>query len=423
MFFYQKNSVPTTEQEIFNFEDVVELGNNPPQTTSNNPDQEILRNEESKEIIDINEANSNNDSTTKQRLSRLQKISGTKIIGYGVFEKSRTPKNIIATSTKKMAQEKILSVLYSARGSGDIFEKIINNSFTEQEKLVVVANIPNSQVALFASSASVVIRNLKPAFNESPETIGTFLGKIPADTIADTFIPSEIKGVFLEDGITDLSLWPNGEKLFYFSNSTQGTFGNVFSIKDNKKTIVFQSPFSEWLSQTVGASIIGLTAKPSAEAPGYSYLLDTSTENYIKTVGDIKGLTVLYAPNKQNLVFSNNNLGLNLFNTINKTVNPSGVRTLSEKCVWGKNSLVLYCAVPKDFSSQNYPDAWYQGIVSFDDIFWKIDLISQTSVVLFDPEELGGEKIDGIKLSLSPSENLLFFVNKKNGSLWSYDLD
>ena len=79
--------------------------------------------------------------------------------------------------------------------------------------------------------------------------------------------------------------------------------------------------------------------------------------------------------------------------------------------------------MPKDFSSQNYPDAWYQGIVSFDDIFWKIDLISQTSVVLFDPEELGGEKIDGIKLSLSPSENLLFFVNKKNGSLWSYDLD
>ena len=130
----------------------------------------------------------------------------------------------------------------------------------------------------------------------------------------------------------------------------------------------------------------------------------------------------MVAPNKKVVLYSDSNLNLNLLDVATKKSSPSGVKTLSEKCTWVKSVLVFYCAVPKSFVARAYPDDWYQGLVSFDDVFWKIDVASGTTSVLFDPKELAGVDIDGVELSVSPNEDMLFFINKKDRTLWSYSL-
>ena len=106
-----------------------------------------------------------------------------------------------------------------------------------------------------------------------------------------------------------------------------------------------------------------------------------------------------------------------------KSANPIGLKTLPEKCVWGKNSDVLYCSVPKFIDQFDYPDAWYQGQVSFSDQIWKINVANNNAELLADPASIaGGEDIDGIKLAVDDGENYLFFVNKDNSYLWKLDL-
>ena len=66
---------------------------------------------------------------------------------------------------------------------------------------------------------------------------------------------------------------------------------------------------------------------------------------------------------------------------------------------------------------------WYQGITSFSDSVWMIDIETQTVKVLADPVNIAGEEIDLIKPVLSQDENYLFFINKKDSSLWSLRLE
>jgi hypothetical protein len=153
------------------------------------------------------------------------------------------------------------------------------------------------------------------------------------------------------------------------------------------------------------------------------YKIDGSGKNLMKVLGDINGLTTLTSPNGKLVLYSDNNLSLNVYNTETMNSTVLGIRTLSEKCVWGKANDVIYCAIPKLIDSGEYPDSWYQGEVSFKDQFWKIDVKTGNGTLILDPTTIsGGEESDGIKLALDDGENYLFFVNKKDSFLWKLNL-
>ena len=70
-------------------------------------------------------------------------------------------------------------------------------------------------------------------------------------------------------------------------------------------------------------------------------------------MGNINGLTTLTSPNGKLVLYSNDNLSLNVYHTDTKVANILGVKTLPEKCVWGKISDFVYCAVPKSIDTAN----------------------------------------------------------------------
>ena len=200
-------------------------------------------------------------------------------------------------------------------------------------------------------------------------------------------------------------------------------FGEILCSQNEKYQCLEIQKKQSWNSLWPNSKIITLTTKPSSGVLGYMYTLDPTTKKLTKTLGVVNGLTTLMSPNGKLVLYSDSGLSLYVYDVAKGTSSTAGVRTLAEKCVWNKNSDAVYCAMPKIVESAAYPDARYQGEISFSDEIWKIDVKTGNTTMILDPVAvLGGVRTDAIKLALDEKENYLFFVNKKDSYLWQFKL-
>ncbi len=385
----------------------------------------------------------------------LIKVSSMPIAGFTVFQKERfkempiiipvetvpllmeegvgggdnlPPPRPSGTPTQKGGEKKIVptapltefvpALRYVARVDGNIYQTFADKI---EERKFSTTIIPKVYEAYLGNNGeSVIMRYLK----SDEKTIETFVGTLPKEILGgDTAGSNGVTGSFLPGNITDLSIASDTFKLFYLFNIGDGSVGITSGLLGDKKTQVFDSPFTEWLSQFPNNKMITLTTKPSSGEPGFMYAINPDKKDFNKILGGIRGLTTLTSPNGKLVLYSNNNLALSVHDVNTGNSISLGKKTLPEKCTWGKNSDVIYCAVPKFINQAGYPDAWYQGIISFSDEIWKIDTQSGSGSMISDPVSVtGGQDIDGIKLALDASENYLFFVNKKDSYLWELSL-
>ncbi len=139
-------------------------------------------------------------------------------------------------------------------------------------------------------------------------------------------------------------------------------------------------------------------------------------------LGDINGLTTLGSPDGKAILYGDSNLSLFIYHLDPRETESVGVRTLPEKCVWAGES-IIYCAVPTLIAPAQYPDAWYQGEISFSDQIWGINTESGETSLISDPISVpGGESLDAWKLKVDESGRYLFFLNKKDSSFWELEL-
>lgn len=362
---------------------------------------------------------------------KLTKISSMPIAGFAVFSKERlkeipipevvTPQSPLGGLTAKSTPpptEFAPALRYVDRMTGNIYQTFADKI---EERKFSTTVIPKVYEAYFGNKGeSVVMRYLKT----DGRTIETFVGALPKELLGgDTTGENEIKGSFLPNNVKDISVSSDGSKIFYLFESGENMIGAILNLSNNKKIQIFDSPFTEWLSQLPNNNTITLSTKPSARIPGYMYSMDGAGKNLIKVLGDINGLTALMSPNGKLVLYGNSNLSINVYHTDTRNSDVLGIKTLPEKCVWGKISDTIYCAVPKSVTPGEYPDTWYQGEVSFSDQLWKVDLKTGNATLILDPATItGGREIDAIKLSLDEGENYLFFVNKKDSFLWKFEL-
>ena len=109
-----------------------------------------------------------------------------------------------------------------------------------------------------------------------------------------------------------------------------------------------------------------------------------------------------------------------LYTKSTESLTSTGVATLSDKCAWVNGELAVICGVPKSAPRSSYPDLWYQGIISTNDIVEKIDLSKNYLLILSNPTADSGDEseIDVSNLNISKDNNYSSFINKKDGSLW-----
>lgn len=229
-----------------------------------------------------------------------------------------------------------------------------------------------------------------------------------------------VRNTFLPSNIIRGAVSSNNTQLFYLTKNTVGVTGTIASPDGSSPKKIFESPFTEWMPLWPNANTIALTTAASREASGYLYFLDPTSGVFKKILGPARGLTTNISPDAQNVLYSTSSdtgLGTSIYNTQTGASKGLGLTTLPAKCVW-QNATIIICGVPKTIESASYPDAWYQGIISFDDAIWSINIVTGTTKLLHTPDE----PLDVTKPQVSPDGNYFYFINRTDETLWSLRL-
>lgn len=302
--------------------------------------------------------------------------------------------------------EPVPAIRYMKKSDGHIYEMYMDTKIVGQ---ISNSTIPEVYEGMFAINPNNIVYRLLADDNETIKTVVGVLGGAA--------------GGFMPDGILDISISPNGKNFFSITPYSDGILGVIGSFNDSRKTQIFNSSFTEWLTQWPTEKFIFLTTKASHNTDGYLYALSTSTNSTKKVMGRIKGLTTLVSPNGNRVLYSyttESGPKLGIYQISDNSYKSVSLYGLPEKCVWTNDSMRIYCAVPENLDSTQLPDTWYQGRVSFNDSFMRIDAETGTYNKLANSTE--ETSVDGIKLFIDDKEKTIFFINKKDNTLWSLDI-
>lgn len=338
-----------------------------------------------------------------EAIKRFQKLNN--LAETGIVDTNTAPYFTKVTTTSESQYEQAPSVRFVERMNGHIYKMFLD---TKTKEKISNSTIPSIYEAYFDNTGKTVIYR----YLSADKTISSFIATLGA-----------LKGDFLPQNVSDLSESKDKTKFFYTVENSTGVIGNVGTFGSTQKSTVFTSPFTEWLSQWDNNGKVYLTTKPSYSVTGSMFLLDATNKTTSKILGGILGLTTLISPRGSFVLYSASTATgpqLGSFDIYKHTTKNLGIYDLPEKCIWSSNNINIYCAVPNNATGNQYPDSWYQGLISFNDYFAKINTATGEKTIIGN----GNNEIsvDGTHLFLSDGEDTLFFINKKDSTLWSLNL-
>lgn len=348
-------------------------------------------------------------------LPRLYELHKLPVAGAGFIE-TKDKKGIV-TST---------AVRYIERGLGHIFTTPLS---TYVESRIVNETRSRLSEALWGNNGkSVAVRYL----DENDGIIKTQILNIGASSPSSTQGTStealseflNIEEIFLPDYIPFMAVAEDGsDKLFYLENGDTFSTGSLSTLKNTGVTAIFSSSFTEWLPQFPNQKLVTLTTRPSSKVLGHLFFVDTKTKALTKVLSNINGLTTLTSRDGNSVLYAEIKDGapeLAVYDVLKKETRVLASQTLPEKCAWGAKSVVVYCAVPQTLPNAEYPDQWYQGLLSFSDDIWKIDTKTGVAEKILTPSDLRAPSLDIINLTLSSDDTYLLFMNKVTGTPWIF---
>jgi len=210
------------------------------------------------------------------------------------------------------------------------------------------------------------------------------------------------------------------DSLLSVSTTDRGSEGYVSNAEGRGEELSFESNLLSISIPTFGESFVAVLTKPVSSLAGALYFYENGSQKRI--LGGVKGLTALPNETGAFTIFSESTdrgFTSSLYDREENGIRGLPLTALPEKCVWA-NETTLYCMVPEIIPPANYPENWYQGYVSFSDSLWRINVETGTARAIAFFDESG--PFDGIKLSVDTDEEYLTFINRRDGSLWGFDL-
>jgi hypothetical protein len=335
---------------------------------------------------------------------------------YDMNVASATPENISNTTVPLVYQS-----YWNSNGMSGIFRYIKEGG----------DDITNFYVQL--KSTATTTNNQKPITNNqtgsnAPSTAtSTATTSIPTIPILSQ-TPYQLRGTYFPGNIIDAAVSPKGNQVFTIEDVGGNGVGFVSNFDGSGSKQIFSTPLTEVTAFWPSASTLMLTTKSSANSAGYLYSINVKTGVMGEIIGGVMGLSVLPNGTAQLVLYSDlsssGNLTTSLYNIKNASSQDLPFVTLAEKCVWSRqNPLNLYCAVPSSAPTTGYPDAWYEGTASGVDKIFEVDTDTGSVHLVSDLAQDAKTQIDAEWLALDPTEHFLYFVNKKDLSLWSVDLN
>lgn len=297
------------------------------------------------------------------------------------------------------------TIRYVERGTGHVFEI---NLDTGTETTLSRTTVPKVSNAVFSPDANTVALT----------SYNTYRSNVFVGTIRNE---ENLTGISLQPGAEDISFSSDNEILYTIStdNTTKGYLHNLDTLVQSE---LFSMNYTN-LDVSWGGDLdsIYLTTKPSGEFEGFIY----TTKNNILTPEAFSayGLSALFSNEFILTTYTEDKVYKS------SVVNPDGsvstlpLISLKEKCVFDVyNPNYVWCGAPIQLTSSSFVEDWYKGTVISDDNLWLVDISKQTAQLYANPESLTGRSIDVNNISINSNGGLLSFTNKKDQTLWLYDL-
>lgn len=323
---------------------------------------------------------------------------------------------------KPISQEKVLAptlsadktkVIYYAQRNGNVWQSAFDGTSLIKTSSVVLADLVD---IIWSPDKTKVISIYQ-------DTLGT-ITKFSYDYETNKVSPLNIY-------VQEIDWSPSSDKiLFQYTKEAEDNNHLGISNPDNTEwQNVYEPKMKDTNLNWLGTETeIAFYEKPSGVVTSSLFLFNLVTEESTKVLSEIYGLAVKWSPQGDKFIFTKTNEeGKNLYlrvalkdGSAEANIN---VSTFVDKCVWSQDNRTVFCAIPKNISgTETLPDDYYKGNFISDDEFWKINLETAENTSLIEPWERTAETYDAIDLFLSPLEDYLFFVNKKDGLLYSIEL-
>ncbi|HUY05519.1 MAG TPA: hypothetical protein VMV62_02265, partial [Candidatus Paceibacterota bacterium] len=300
-----------------------------------------------------------------------------------------------------------VAVNYIERGSGNVFTYA-----SPAGTLTRINNrtIPGIQSAAWLpGGATAYVRYLS---GSDSSTINTY-----------ALAATSSSGFFLPQDLADMSVSATG--LLTIASGINGSAVSLSRTDGTRSATLFTTPLSSIRASFAGKNQYLVFSKPAATLAGDAFLVD-SAGRFSRIAGPLDGLVALASPSGKWVLVSytqNGAMQMELINAVTGAVLPLPLATIADKCVWAADDSSIYCGIPVNPSaSYAYPDDWYQGAAHFSDRIWKIDVVGRYEQLVLDFSQANKGDLDAEALALDPVKSLLVFINKNDGSLWSYSL-
>lgn len=290
-------------------------------------------------------------------------------------------------------------VRYVEKGTGHIYELSLDDGVVRR---VSGATVPGAAHAVWSPSGSHFV--LMNEVNGAPRDL--LIGTIHQNPDQDEYV---VDTESLSADPQDVAFSKDGKNLYFTRRSVDGTVGFSRSIDIGTETKVFSVPMRDMsvLWDLWNAKAHMVYTRPAEGYMGYLY---TIVNGALQKEAEGTGLTAVRTDNRTVLVSANG--GASLLRIGERTGSTMPIAPVREKCDAG---IAIWCAASG--TSTGFPVPWYQGLVSYNDTIYRIDLATGESTSILELETYAREQLDVTGLMAGAGDRLLF-TNKRDDSLW-----
>ena len=335
----------------------------------------------------------------------LRLLSATPVGGYGSM----------TTASTTIAE-------WIGRGRGNVYQA--------DEKSSIIATLSNTVVprmyqSLWNKSLTAFIGSLL----QDGGTVGSIYAELVHQTATSSAsaAPFSLRGKDIPGTMIAYAASPKKDQVFMLENEGGNGVGYVSAFNGSSMTKIFTTPLTQVSVDWPSANTIAITTKGSATADGFLYFVNPKTGVWTKVLGPLAGLSATVSHDGKYVLASvtggNNNVLTSIYSIAKASTIDAGIRTLADKCAWGNfYQDVVYCGVSSLPVSGTYPDDWYTGTLSTSDKIWQVDAATGEVRLIASLPDQTTSPIDAFALQTDDHDNYLFFMNKKDLSLWSLNL-
>ncbi|MHB8710298.1 MAG: hypothetical protein ACYC6X_01955 [Minisyncoccota bacterium] len=313
---------------------------------------------------------------------------------------------VVDIPAKNASSSPDVAIEYIERQSGNVYSYLVHAA-----TLTRTSNktIPGIESASWLPDASLAFVRYLSGTDFS--TINTYA--LPADGSGGFFLPQDLADIAVsETGVLALA------------SGVNGSTASLERVDGTHAATAFTTPLSMLRVSFAGKGRYLAFTKPSATLSGDAFLV--SAGNFSRIAGPLDGLVALASPSGKWVLVSStlsSGMQMELVNTATGDVLPLPVATIADKCVWTADGSAVYCGIPMSPpANYTYPDDWYRGVAHFSDRIWRIDVAGRYAQLVLDFSKMTNDSLDAEALAVDPANSVLTFMNKNNGSLWSYSL-